>query len=149
MIKYNLICKDGHEFEGWFQNSEAFDKLADAKQLSCTVCGTSKVSKALMAPNLGAAVKSKSDTPDTKPSETQEMTELQQEFRKAVKKVREHIEQNADYVGKGFAEEARKIHYEEAEARDIYGEATSTEVKELVEEGVEFQALPTLPEEQN
>lgn len=144
MIKYNLICRNGHEFEGWFSNSEAFDKQAKAKQLQCTICGNTNVTKALMAPNLGPSTK-KNKTP----GQSAEFAKFQTEFREAVKKVREHIEQNADYVGKNFAEEARKIHYEESEPRDIYGEATSTEVKELTEEGVDFQALPSLPEEQN
>ena len=57
-------------------------------------------------------------------------------------KMREHIEENCDYVGSDFAEEARKIHHEEAEKRDIYGEATVDEAEQLREEGVEFGEIP-------
>ena len=59
------------------------------------------------------------------------------------------VTENADYVGDRFAEEARKIHYKEIEARGIYGEATTEEAKKLVDEGIEFQPLPTFPEERN
>ena len=146
MIRYDLICSDGHEFDGWFSDSASFDKQVAAGVVECTVCGSSKVEKALMAPGIPAkANKSQAMQPvmqNTPQSPAAEMTQL-------IHKLREHVEQNSEYVGPRFAEEARKIHYEEADARGIYGEATLQDAKDLKEEGIEVQPLPLLPEEHN
>ncbi|MGD9868824.1 MAG: DUF1178 family protein [Hyphomicrobiales bacterium] len=131
MIRYALRCKDGHQFEAWFQNSAAFDRQAARGQVSCPQCGSAKVSKAVMAPNIA------SNTPSP------------ERVRAALKELREHVTANAEYVGDRFASEARKIHHEETEARGIYGEATPEEVKELNEEGVEVYPLLPAPEDSN
>jgi hypothetical protein len=120
MILYRLRCKRGHEFEAWFAGSAAFDKQEKRGQLSCPNCGTRSVSKALMAPSVAKR-----------------------------SKLRAEIESKSEYVGPRFSEEARKIHYEEAPARGIHGEATADEAKALKEEGIEFYPLPILPEDQN
>ncbi len=130
MILYNLRCENGHEFEGWFANSAAFDSQAKGKKLGCPVCESHRVEKAIMAPSVAGTKKTKL----TK----EEAVQLRQYF----SGVRKYVEENADYVGKEFPEEARKIHYGEADERHIYGEATPEEVTELVEEGVAIAPLP-------
>jgi hypothetical protein len=143
VIRYNLACNNGHEFEAWFRSSADFDRAAAAGEASCPVCGSTAVDKAIMAPAL-AGTKKKGEkvslaAPDPR---SQAMREALREFRKKVT-------ENADYVGDRFAEEARKIHYEESEPRGIYGEATSEEARDLAEEGIGFHPLPTLPEDTN
>jgi hypothetical protein len=128
MIVYNLRCEDGHEFEGWFRNSAAYDAQAAQRKLVCPICETRAVGKAPMAPAVSG----------TKASVPEEMRKMRQ----FVTGLRKHIEENADYVGPKFPEEARKIHYGEADERHIYGEATLKEAKELVEEGVDVAPLP-------
>ena len=137
MIRYSLVCASGHEFDGWFSSSDAFEAQARDGDVVCPHCGSAEVSKALMAPNV-ATSKAADDAGSVSP----DMLEVAQ-------KVREHVENTADYVGDRFAEEARKIHYEEVEPRGIYGEATPSEAVELKEEGVEFHPLPPIPEDQN
>jgi hypothetical protein len=159
MILYKLRCKKGHEFEAWFASSDAFDRQARRGQLACPACGTRSVSKALMAPNVAprtrrkaavAAVERPAPTapaPAPKP-ETQRVA-AHSELVAAMRKLRAEIEAKSEYVGPRFPEEARKIHYEEAPARGIHGEATAEEAKALKEEGIEFYPLPILPEDQN
>lgn len=131
MISFNLRCKHDHEFEGWFKDSAAFEKQAEAGQLECPYCGTHDVTKGLSAPNIST-------------SRTQEkaQTEIAVKAQQMIQAMRKSVEDNCDNVGDRFAEEARKIHYGETEARGIYGQATADEAKELVEEGVEFTPLP-------
>ena len=137
MIRYSLVCAGGHEFDGWFSSSDAFEAQSRDGDVICPPCGSAEVSKALMAPNV-ATSKVAEDADPASP-----------EMREVARKVREHVEQTADYVGDRFAEEARKIHYEEVEPRGIYGEATPSEAVELKEEGVEFHPLPPSPKDQN
>ncbi|MGI9388393.1 MAG: DUF1178 family protein [Methyloligellaceae bacterium] len=141
MIRYHLICQDGHSFDGWFCNSDAFDEQAAQGQVSCPFCGSSEVSKAVMAPNISIG--------ETRERPSLEDKQDHQDMSAMIRKVRDHIEANADYVGDRFANEARKIHYEETEARGIYGEATVEDVKELHEEGITCHQMPQLPEDQN
>jgi hypothetical protein len=131
---YTLNCAEEHVFESWFRDSAAFDDQAASGKLVCPVCLTRKVTKAPMAPSLGSSVGERSpavSAPEEMRKARQFMTGL-----------RKYVEANADYVGPKFAEEARKIHYGEVEERQIYGEATITEAKELIEEGVEVAPLP-------
>jgi hypothetical protein len=158
MILYKLRCKRGHEFEAWFAGSAAFDKQEKRGQLSCPNCGTSNVAKALMAPSVVKRSKRKSAArkPEDKPAAVAEASKPEtqrvaahRELAAAMRKLRAEIESKSEYVGPRFSEEARKIHYEEAPARGIHGEATSDEAKALKEEGIEFYPLPILPEDQN
>jgi hypothetical protein len=139
MIKYALLCADGHDFEGWFASSSGYERQAEAGQIACPVCGGGKVSKAMMAPNIATSEKRDGVGPPPVPREVVEM----------LRAVRRHVVENADYVGPRFAEEARKIHFGETEPRGIYGEATVTEAKALLNDGVEVCPLPKLPDEQN
>jgi hypothetical protein len=162
MIRYRLKCKKGHEFEAWFASSDAFDKQEKRDLLSCPNCGTSKVSKALMAPRISkrkgrAAAKAPDESmseaverPIGEPArpETQRVA-AHRELAAAMRKLRAEVEAKSEYVGPRFSEEARKIHYEEVPARGIHGEATADEAKALREEGIEFFPLPPLPEDRN
>ena len=143
MIKYSLRCSEGHEFEAWFSNSAAYETQAAARQILCPNCGTDRVRKALMAPNVVSGRSRQTGPVEPAPPNPQA------EIVAMVRKLREHVAQNSEYVGPRFAEEARKIHHEEAEARGIHGEASDQDVKLLKEEGVEFYPLPALPEEHN
>ena len=138
MIKYQLQCDKDHNFAGWFQSSDAFDKQLKRKLVDCPTCGSHKVRKALMAPSVATSRKKAEITPAA-----------QAEIIKAMREVRRKVEENAEYVGPRFAEEARKIHYKEADEKGIYGEASLAEAKELADEGIDFLPLPVLPEDQN
>jgi hypothetical protein len=155
MIRYRLQCRKGHQFEAWFADSASFDKQSKRDLLACPTCGTSKVTKALMAPNVVTRSKRKSarkvvEAPPVEPPkpETQRVA-AHRELAAAMRKLRAEIEAKSEYVGPRFSEEARKIHYEEVPARGIHGEATAEEAKALKEEGIEFYPLPVLPEDQN
>jgi len=142
MIRYRLNCDQNHEFEAWFRNSVAYDEQRAENQIACPQCGSVKIDKALMTP--GIPSKGNSTVPEEAgtTAEAEAMAAL-------ARKLRSHVEENADYVGDKFAEEARKIHYEEAEPRGIYGEATQEEATDLREEGVDVHPLPPTPEDKN
>jgi hypothetical protein len=131
VIVYNLRCANSHEFEGWFKDSAAFDAQAGASKLVCPVCGLRKVEKAIMAPAVAGTKKADLSAPEEMRKMRQFMTGL-----------RKYVQDNAEYVGPNFAEEARKIHYGETEERQIYGESTVKEAVELVEEGIDVASLP-------
>lgn len=141
MIRFSLICDAEHKFEGWFRNGDDFDAQKKRGFVACPVCHSAKVDKALMAPAVSTA--RKQDTIALAMGEEQRKALAQ------LKLMAEKARENADYVGDKFAEEARKIHFGETEARGIYGEATFEEASSLVEEGVEFMPLPVFPEDKN
>ena len=143
MIKYSLKCVNGDQFEAWFANSSVYDRQAAARQIVCPQCGSDEVEKALMAPNIVSSSSKEAAPLPALPSPAH------MEAAKLLRKLREHVQQNSEYVGQRFAEEALKIHHEEIEARSIYGEASEPEVENLRDEGVEFYPLPVLPEEHN
>ena len=136
MISFNLRCGQDHVFEAWFKDSKTFDRQAKQGKVVCPVCGDAKVEKAPMAPNIAT---SKSRKPV--PSEAAVAAEM----KKALADLRDAVEKNCDYVGDQFAEEARKIHYEETEHRNIYGEASDSDAEALKEEGIEVNRIPWLP----
>lgn len=131
MIRYSLTCDRDHQFDSWFKSSSAFDALEASGHLSCAICGSSNVSRALMAPSV--------PSPKTK---------LQQPANNAeniLQQMRKHVEENSEYVGLTFAQEARKIHDGEAPERAIYGEAKLEDAKKLLEDGVPVAPLPFMP----
>ncbi|MGH6923949.1 MAG: DUF1178 family protein [Propylenella sp.] len=166
MIRYTLVCPKAHEFEGWFAGSDAFEALRKKALLICPICGSTAVDRALMAPAVSTA-RSKEGGGRRLRTESSERKETgeghdsaepvrlaanvpeKQEIVAAMRKLRQHLTENADYVGNRFAEEARRIHYQETEKRGIYGEATREETRALAEEGIEFHPLPPLPEDHN
>jgi hypothetical protein len=159
MIRYALVCKNGHEFESWFADSAAYDRQAKHRLVSCPHCGSAKVEKAIMAPRLAgkkARVPIEAPPPETPapaapaaPAPVAMLSPQEREVRAKLKELREHLTKNADNVGGKFPEEARKMHYGEIEHRSIYGEATADEAQRLAEEGIEFHPLPMLPEDKN
>ena len=159
MIRYALACNKAHPFESWFPSSEAFDAQRAQGFVTCPVCGSAKVEKQVMAPSVARTDKAPAPAetsaptqPSAEPPSLQPvalLSEHEQAFRAMLKAVRAHVTQNADDVGSGFAEEARKIHYGEIEHRPIYGEASPVETKALLEEGIEVHPLPIVPDERN
>ena len=147
MIRYDLVCADGHEFDGWFRDSATYDKQARRGFVACSVCGSSKVEKQLMAPGIPAKSNRKDEVPQKMVAGPVDPRVAM--MMKMMREMRQHVEENADYVGDKFAEEARKIHFAETEARGIYGEATADEATALIEEGIEVFPLPRLPEDGN
>jgi hypothetical protein len=141
MIRFSLRCEHDHEFDGWFRDGADYDTQRKRGLVSCPACNSGKVEKALMAPSVSTARRKEK----VALAVGEEQRKLMGKLREMTKKVRE----NADYVGDRFAEEARKIHFGETEARGIYGEATPDEAKGLIEDGVDFMPLPEFPEDRN
>ena len=160
MILYKLKCSDGHHFEAWFKDSASFDKQAKRGEVECPVCLATSVEKAPMAPRLSKVGLEKSglaDRPTPKletpksPAENR-AREVAKEILTAMKNVHDHVEENCDYVGDKFADEARAIHYGERDAETIHGEATLEQAQELLDEGISVMPLPfpvTPPERNN
>jgi hypothetical protein len=140
MIRYRLICDKEHEFDGWFRSSSDFDEQAAAGDVICPQCASAKVRKGLMAPSIPR----KGNTKPEAPGKTRAGAEIAENVTLMMSELRRHVETNYDYVGDKFAEEARRMHYEETPRRDIYGETTLDEARELIEEGVEVAPLPGL-----
>lgn len=134
MIRFSLKCENDHRFESWFASGDAFDTLKSGGHVVCAVCGSADVTKDVMAPRVHAA--RASDGPLSAPVSPAEQ---------AVAEIRKHVETTADYVGKGFAKEARDIHEGAAPDRPIYGEANAAEARKLIEDGVPVLPLPFLP----
>jgi hypothetical protein len=156
MIRYNLRCEHDHAFDSWFQSSSAYDSQVKRKLVTCPVCGSAKVEKAIMAPQIVSKKGRKSPEPapaapaDATASESTPLLMAQErELRAKLKELRDHIVKNADNVGDRFPNEARKMHYGDIEHRPIYGEASPDEARALIEEGVEVSPLPVLPDDRN
>lgn len=147
MIRYDLVCEDGHSFDSWFRDSEAFERLLKAGQVNCTVCGSDEVEKQLMAP--GIPSRHNKYEPTNQQMMAGPQSAQQRELVDAVRRLREEVTENADYVGEQFPEQARKMHYGEAEERGIYGEASLDEASDLLDEGIKVAPLPKLPEDAN
>lgn len=142
MIRYSLVCDSGHAFEGWFSQSADFDRQVASGFLTCPTCNSAVISKSLMAPSVSTARRK-----DEKRAVAMDMAQKQ-----VMAKLREAvtaIKANAEDVGEKFPEEARKIHYGEADARGIIGKASVEEVRALVDEGIEVAPLPVLPDDAN
>ncbi|HZK91541.1 MAG TPA: DUF1178 family protein [Stellaceae bacterium] len=129
MIRFSLRCASGHEFEGWFRNGDGYASQQKAGEIACPECGDTHVEKALMAPSIG---RSRGARPPISPAQ----------LRAALVELRQQVETHCDYVGPQFAEEARRIHYGEADPHGIYGEASENESRELAEEGIGFGRIP-------
>lgn len=167
MIRYRLACPKSHEFEAWFPSSEACDKQIAKKLVACPTCGATKVAKALMAPNVVTSEKKakrsrrpRNPAPEpvveapAAPVAAQDagqsmLSPAQREMLRKLKDMRDKVLADAEYVGPRFADEARKIHHEEAPGRGIYGEASSEEVEELAGEGIDVFPIPVLPDDHN
>lgn len=155
MVIYDLICQFEHEFEGWFKNSEDFESQVRAELVECPFCGTHKVARKPSAVKIGS--KATKAASESQPAEAQQKSEQNEPGSQQVVKyrskiemaqlVRHFVESNFEDVGPRFSDEARKIHYGEAEQRNIRGSATEDQVKELAEEGIESFAVPGLADD--
>jgi hypothetical protein len=162
MIHYQLRCDGDHAFDGWFNDSASFERQAQVGLITCPHCDSVKVSRALMAPALGRGSRHDLGTSfgqeaalDTEPAGSNGVPALvppppsaggdaPDRLRSLLHQLRSEVEKRCDYVGPGFAEEARRIHYGESEARGIYGETTPVEAEALADEGIEFGVMPWL-----
>ena len=148
MIKYALACEQAHEFESWFPSSEAFETQRKRGFVTCPFCNSARVEKQIMAPSVARKDKPP-EAPAAIPQPVAVLSEREQEIRAALRALRDHVMKNAENVGKGFVEEARKMHYGETEERSIYGEADLAEARALLEEGIEVLPLPVAPDDRN
>ena len=138
MIKYNLICKCGENFESWFSSSLEFDSLYKKKLIKCIYCDSTKVKKSMMAPNLSS-----------KSNKLSKKNKLAKNARKQLVDFRKYIEKNCKDVGENFSREARSIHYDKKSSKGIYGKATPEETSELLEEGIEIASIPWIDKSEN
>lgn len=134
MIRYSLTCDRDHGFESWFKSSDAFDRLLEAGMVTCATCGSTEISKALMAPAVANAS-------EEKPSLSTPTTEIE----KALAEMQDRLESESDYVGLSFATEARAMHEGDSPKRSIWGEAKPEEARALIEDGVPVAPLPFRP----
>lgn len=148
MIRYDLVCAEGHAFDAWFRDSAAYDELALKGLVACSVCGSVNTEKQIMAPAISARSNRRDDGGKRPVFSGLEDPRAQMAV-SMMRELRRKVEANAEYVGPRFAEEARKIHYRETEKRGIYGEASPAEAIALAEEGIEAHPLPILPEDAN
>jgi hypothetical protein len=162
MIRYALRCDGGHEFESWFQNSDAFDHQQKRKLVTCPACNSAKVEKAIMAPRLNkkgkateptvpalAATQSTTEPAQAASEQVSLISTQERELRAKLKELRDHIVSKADNVGESFPTEARKMHYGDIEHRPIYGEASIDDARELIDEGINVAPLPIVPDDRN
>jgi hypothetical protein len=141
LIRFSLACDHDHEFEGWFRSNDDFDKQKKRGLIDCPECGSHRVEKTLMAPAVSTGRKQEKMALAMNAEQRRLMGEM--------KALSDKLRENADYVGDKFAEEARKIHFGETEARGIYGEASTEEAKSLAEDGVPFMPIPVFPDDRN
>ena len=139
MIKYNLKCKNDHEFESWFSNSKEFDKLNNRKLLECIFCSSKNISKSIMAPMISSS-KEKNQQYEILDKEIKDKkTKLMQ--------LQKYIEKNYDYVGKDFSKKVREVFYDKKNNKAIYGTTTPEEREELIEEGIDLLSIPWINKE--
>ena len=142
MIKYNLECSCGETFESWFQNSNEYEKLLKKNLINCYVCGSSKtVKKRIMAPSIATSKTSVAE------KDVEQKKEFLKNVKSKIKELNDYVAKNAEYVGDKFVSEVRSIHYDKKKKRNIYGNATLEETKELQEEGIEVATIPWAPKE--
>ncbi|WP_267420842.1 DUF1178 family protein [Methylobacterium sp. GC_Met_2] len=149
MIRYSLVCEAGHGFESWFPSSDSFDTQVARGLVACPVCDSSAVGKALMVPSIARTDRGPVVRPAQAEAPVALIAEPERQVRAMLKALREHVVSNSEHVGPRFPEEARRIHYGEAEGRSIYGEASPAEARALIDEGIEVAAIPILPDDRN
>ena len=137
MIKYSLICDKDHNFEAWFSDSSTCDSQLKKSKVECPLCGSKKITKSIMAPSIPSKSNQKIPKSDVKKVEM------------VMNKIKKHVQDNYEYVGDKFPDEARAMHYKEKDQKDIYGETTIEEAKDLIEEGINVQPLPVLNPKSN
>jgi hypothetical protein len=141
VIVLNLLCDSGHRFEGWFASGEAFRNQSERHLVHCPQCQTSAVSQLPSAPHV------KRGATDVGVAERHEAPLLASSMAR-LHEALVSMARTAENVGERFPEEARRIHYEEAPARNIRGVATAQETRDLVEEGIFVLPAPVPPEDE-
>ncbi|MCG6121457.1 MAG: DUF1178 family protein [Microvirga sp.] len=155
MIRYALACDQAHDFESWFPSADSFDEQSARGLVSCPICGSTKVEKRVMAPAVARKDRAQAASPPVDapaaqtPAPVALLSEREHALRAMLREIRDHVVRNSENVGDRFAEEARKIHYGEADERSIYGQASLDDARALMEEGVAVQPLPVLGDERN
>lgn len=153
MIQFSLKCENDHRFNSWFQSGEAFDKLKAADLVTCAMCGSSKVEKAIMAPRVRPARSAAAPqdpslpaaTERPAPAQTQALSTPQNQVEQALAELRRKVEESSEYVGDKFVSEARAMHDGDSPERPIYGEAKLDDAKQLIDDGIPVMPLPFLP----
>ncbi len=134
MIKYNLKCNNGHEFESWFSHSIEFEKLNKKNLLECIYCSSKKIEKSIMSPMISS--------PKNKGNKINSTNDDLKEEKNNLLKLRKYIEKNFEYVGKDFSKKVRDIYYDKKDKKGIYGTTTKKEREELTEEGIDLISIP-------
>ncbi len=140
MIKYNLKCKNRHEFEGWFSDSKEFEKLKSKKMIECSFCGTKLIEKSIMSPNVLSA-----EEKENRVKSSKNLKKIKEDLLK----MRNFVEKNFEYVGNDFPREVRNIYYDKRKNKNIYGKASEEETEELKEEGIELTSIPWIDKREN
>ena len=140
MIKYNLKCKNKHEFESWFLDSKEFEKLKSKKMIECTFCGTKVIEKSIMSPNV-----LNNEEKENRIKSSKNLKKIKEDLLK----MRSFVEKNFEYVGQDFPREVRNIYYDKRKNKNIYGKATEEETEELKEEGIELTTIPWIDKRDN
>lgn len=150
MIRYNLVCEAAHGFECWFPSSDSYETQVSRGLVTCPHCGSGSVSKAIMAPMIARKDRAEVPVPALTPeTPVQMIAEPERKLREMIKALHDHVAAHSEHVGERFAEEARKIHYGEAEGRSIHGQASLDEARALIDEGIEVAPIPMLPDDRN
>lgn len=134
MIRYQLKCEKDHLFDAWFKSSDAYDEMHAAGQVSCAVCGSCDVTKALMAPRPAGSTKGALSQPGSA-------------HEAAMAQLKAHLDANSEDVGARFAQEARAMHDGSTPERAIHGQARLDEAKALIDDGIPVAPLPFLPKD--
>jgi len=145
MIRYALKCENGHGFESWFRSARDFEALRESGQVVCVSCGSTRVKKAVMAPQVHSSNDKSQAAPATGSTPADAPRPLSQPAspaERALRALRSKLEASGEYVGRNFADEARRIHAGDAPRRPIWGEARRAEARALIEEGVPVTPLP-------
>lgn len=152
MIRYALVCDEGHEFDSWFRDADAFEGQAARGLVSCARCGSTRVAKAIMAPSVARRDRDGAPAPAARPAAPEPVAlidDRQRELRGAIRALRAEIEAKTEDLGARFPEEARRIHEGEAPPRSIRGAASLEDARALIEDGIEILPIPVLPDERN
>jgi len=144
MIKYQLVCHHGHDFEAWFRCSNTFDVQSAVHQIECPHCGSVEISKAVMAPKVARA---KQSVPADAPSWPTHDEATEAEITEVLRRFRADVEARSEYVGTKFAQEARDMNFEDKPKRNIWGEASAEDVRDLIEDEIALTPVPRLQED--
>lgn len=147
MIRYTLKCSEGHGFDSWFASADAFDTLQGSGMVACPVCDCTSVEKSIMAPQVTSRRSNKEQAAPNPVAEPKgALSKPMSPAEAELSKLRKHVEDNSDYVGMSFAQEARKMHDGDTPHRAIYGEAKLEDAKKLLDDGVPVAPLPFMPQ---